>query len=255
MSTVIKKGETGRPLQRLCSFDLADHLAEARQAVTAARREAQRIVAEAKAESARLRGEARQIGHREGREQGHAEGLEVGQAQGLAEAAERFNREQGDLAASMTSIIESIEGCKRDLLIEANRDLLEFAVAVASKVTRCVGEVDRQAALANVEEALRLVGEKTDVTVRVNPVDAETLRRFAADRARQLGRQQHVSVVEDESLAPGGAVVTTGGMEVDASIETQLAQITTLLLGQKTELRTEEKQRLMASGLEPMANS
>jgi flagellar assembly protein FliH len=231
MSTVIKKGETGRLLQRLCSLDLADHLAEARHVVAAARREAQGIVAKAKGESVRLREEARRLGHREGREQGHAEGFADGQAQGLAEATARFNREQADLATSMTSVIESIEQRKRDLLIEANRDVLEFAVAVASKVTRRVGEVDRQAARANVEEALRLVGEKTDLTMRVNPVDAETLRRFAADRAEQLGQQQHLRVVEDESLAPGGAVLTASGVEVDASIETQLEQITTLLLG------------------------
>ena len=231
MSTVIKKGEKGELLRRLVSFDLADHLAEARQVVGAAEREAQRTVAQAKVEAVRIRNEARQQGHCEGYETGHAQGLEEGRNQGLTEATGRFNAEHADLAASMAAVIESIEGQKRDLLIEANRDLLEFAVTLASKVTHRVGELNREAALANAEEALRLVGCNTDLTVRINPRDADTLRRFSREVADELGGKQHLTITEDELIAPGGAVVNAGGMEVDAKIETQLEQITTLLVG------------------------
>jgi flagellar assembly protein FliH len=231
MSTVIKKGEKGELLRRLVSFDLADHLAEARQVVAAAEREAQRIVAQAKRDSVRMRNEAQQLGQDQGRRAGLAEGLDEGRARGLVEATERFNTEHAGLAASMAAVIESIDAQKRDLLIQANRDLLEFAVALAHKVTRGIGEVNRQVALASAEEALRLVGKQTDLTVRINPRDVDTMQRFATELADKLGEKQHLTITEDESIAPGGAVVIAGGMEVDASIETQLEQVTALLLG------------------------
>jgi flagellar assembly protein FliH len=240
MSTVIKQGKDGRALQRLVTFDLADHMAEAHKIVADARNEARHIVGQAKLESQRLRAEAQERGQAEGFEKGYAEALAAGREQGLAEATERFNREHGQLAASMARVIESIEQEKQDLLIAANREVLEFAVALATKVTHRVARMDRQAALANVEQALRLVGKKTDLIVRVHPVDAETLGRFAeelADRTNDLG---HLKVVEDESISPGGAVVSSGppdAAQVDASIETQLEQITTLLLG---EVRSEK---------------
>jgi len=242
MSTVLKQGEQGKLLHRLVTFDLADHLAEAHKIVAEARERARRMLAEARHESERLKAEARRRGHQEGREKGLAEGLAEGKAQGLAEATERFSREQADLVASITAVGQALERDRQDLLIAANRDLLEFGVALARKVTGCVARLDRQAALANVEQALRLVGGKTDVSVRIHPLDAETLRRFAGELSKGLGAARHITLVEDDSIAPGGAVVTAGppsSGEVDARIETQLEQITALLLGTE-EVRSEK---------------
>lgn len=240
MSTVIKKGQDGKLVQRLVSFDLADHLAEARSVVAAARREAGQIIEAAKRQGEHIRVEAREQGHREGYEEGHREGVTQGRQQALEVAGERFDRDHANLAASMTAVIESVEREKRDLLIEAGRDVLEFAVALAAKVTGCVAQANRQAAVANVERALRLVSGKTDVSIRVNPADAETLRTFAADRLAEIADRRHVRVIEDESITAGGAVVTSAGQEIDARIESQLAQITTLLLGQPSEMKERE---------------
>ena len=231
MSTVIKSGQQGQVLRRLVTFDLADHMAEARSIVAAAREQAHQILAEARHEGQRLKAEAHRTGYQRGHEQGMGEGYAHGQARGLAEATERFNREQAGLAASLNAIIEAFEHRKQDLFIAANRDLLELAVTAARKVTGCVARLDRDAAVANVEQALRLVGSKTDLTIRIHPLDGQTMRRLAEELAQRIGDASHVALVEDDSIAPGGAVVTSGGMEVDARIETQLEQMTALLLG------------------------
>jgi len=234
MSTIIKKGEQGALLQRLVTFDLADHMTEARKIVSEAQARARQIVGEARVESRRLREQAQAQGRQAGYDAGYAEGLAAGQEQGRAEAGQRFEREHAALAAAMEAVIGAVERRKEDLLIEAGRDVLEFAVTLARKVTHGVARLDRQAAVGNVEQALRLAGDRTDLTVRVSPQDADTLRRFAEDLAGRIGKAEHVTVVADESISPGGAVVTAGGpggSEVDATIETQLEQLTWLLLG------------------------
>lgn len=241
MATVIKKGQQAKLLHRLVSFDLADHLAEAHQVVAAARQEAARIVEEARLEGRRIEEEARQRGHQQGYQRGFAQGRTEGQDRAFAEATQRFDRDHADLAASMAAVIDAFEQQKRDLLIAANRDLLEFAVVVARKVAHRVGRINRDAAVAVVEQALRLVGGKTDITIRANPADLEALQRFAARRAEEFGDRAHVTLLEDDSIAPGGAVVTCGPMEIDARLETQLEQITTLLLGSEAlEVRSEK---------------
>ena len=152
--------------------------------------------------------------------------------------------------ASITAVVQALERDRQDLLIAANRDLLEFGVALARKVTGCVARLDRQAAVANVEQALRLVGGQADVSVRIHPLDAETLRCFAGELSRGLEAARHINLVEDDSVSPGGAVVTAGppsGGEVDARIETQLEQITALLLGTQTEVRSEKRGTLADS--------
>ncbi|MCH7813555.1 MAG: hypothetical protein IID40_05995 [Planctomycetes bacterium] len=231
MSTVIKRGQQGKPLQRLSTFDLADHMSEARAIVASARVEARRILVEARGHSRTLKEEAQRAGHQQGYEKGLPEGRSDGRGQALSDATERFDTQRANLAAAMQAAVDSIEGQKRDLMIAAQRDLLSFAVALARKVTGRIGELDRQAVVSNVERALRLVGTKTDLRIRVHPIDAETMRQFAAGLSERLDRTGHVELTEDDAMAPGGAVVEAGGTQVDARIETQIEQIAALLLG------------------------
>jgi len=218
---------------RVVAFDMTDHLAEARRMVEAARQEGRRIVAEAHQQSHQIKERAAQEGYQQGHEKGLAEGRAAGHQQGLTEATDRFQCEQASLIDSVTSVIEAFEKQKRELLILANHDLLRLAVTLAEKIVHRLGRIDRQVAVANVEQVLRLIATRTDLAIRVHPLDAETLRRFAGSLSERADTWQHVTVIEDDSLAPGGAVVVaSGGMEVDARLETQLEQITRLLLGE-----------------------
>lgn len=235
MSTVIKAGQEFKLVSQLTTIDLADHLAEAHKVVAEGRAQARAIVAQAKHDAAVALQNAKDKGHADGQTKGYRDGFEAGQAQALEEAQERFNREQATLRDSFGAVMEELNSRKRDLFIEAQHDALEFAVAIARQITKWVGEIDRSAATANLEQALRLVADKTDLTVRVNPIDAETMRRFAGELASRAREYEHMRIAEDESVAPGGCVVTTGGSKIDAGIDTQMNEIVRLLLGEPKE--------------------
>ncbi|MFQ5489588.1 MAG: FliH/SctL family protein [Phycisphaerae bacterium] len=231
MSTVIKKGQAGRLVHKMISLDLADHLAEADRVVAGARRQARQIIEAAKTEGQRLFQQAREEGYRDGAAKGREQGREQGQTEALAEARERFEAQQGQLAAALEMVLREIEQRKRDLMIQANRDVLVFAVELAKKVTQGVGRLDSGVARANVEQALRLVGQRSNVSVRINPQDADTLRQFASELTELADGAAHLSIVEDATLAPGDAVIEAGVMEIDARLETQIGQLATVLLG------------------------
>jgi flagellar assembly protein FliH len=231
MSTVIKAGHGGAVLKRLSTVDLADHLAEADAVVAAARRRAETILAEAN----RSAEEKRQVAHRGGYEAGHAEGVAAGTAEGrraaFEEALRRFASQHGDVAADMGRAIEEIGRMKGDLRIAAERDLLEFAVRLASRLTLEIGRTNRDAVAANLARALRCVEAKSDLLVRVNPADLESLRTFAPTLLAAASTTTAVAVEPDESIAPGGCVVRAGRTQVDASLETQIGELVALLLG------------------------
>ncbi len=231
MATVIKAGQANAPtLRRLETIDLADHVVEAAKIVNAARREAERLVTQARSAAGRIRRRSQETGYREGYAKGEAEGRRAGHSQALDEATGRFNREQADLSNVMRTTVASLESMKRDLLIRAEHDLLSFGVRVAEKVTKRAVALDREAAVDNLKAVLRLVGTKTDLVVRIHPTDAETMRRFAATLADDLRQRVHVHMVEDESLTPGGCVVRSEATEVDATVDTQIDQIVNLVL-------------------------
>ena len=232
MTTVIKVGQSDvRLLRRLESVDLADHLVEASKIVNAARRDAARMTEQAKAAAIQIRQEADQRGFAEAYAKGLVEGRKTGHEQAFREAADRFRREQADLCKALSAAVAELERGKRDILIEAGQDMLRFAVRLAEKVTRRAVAVDSSAAVANLREVLRLVGTRTDMTVRIHPADAETLRLFAKGLAEDVANQAHVRFVEDASISPGGCRVRTETTEIDATVETQIGQIVGLILG------------------------
>ena len=231
MSTVIKAGEAGRILRRLSTVDLADHLAEARAVIDEAKRRGVQIVARAEEAARRALDQARDEGRQAGYLEGYAEGSAIGKQEAFDAAQETFAREHASVVEALRSAITQFDEMKGELCSAAMRDLLDFAVLVASRLTFAFGEVHREAAAENLRRAVSVVGLKTDLTVRVSPVDVATMRTFAASLLQEAEATTAVWIVEDPSLAPGGCVVRNDRSAVDASLETQVAEMASLLTG------------------------
>jgi flagellar assembly protein FliH len=230
MSTVIKANEGGRLLRRLSTVDLADHLAEAQGVIDQAKQCASQIVFDAETEVDQATAEARQSGYEAGYEKGHREGLKAGHDAAHQESMERFNREQIQLVDTMRTTVAALDAMKEDLRIAGEHNVLEFAVLIASKLTFAVGRVHREAAIENLKRALRVIDTKTDVTIHAHSDDLDAMKIFAAASLEQIKSTRVIDLVVDDSLAPGGCRVTTGRTQVDATLETQVDEIVSLLL-------------------------
>ena len=213
--------------------DLADHLPEARAVIEQAQRRATQIVAQAKHEADRMTALSRQSGNEAGHREGYAAGMTAGHQAAHDEAVERFNREQGQIVADMHHAIAEIDRAKEELRIMASRDLLDLAVLIARKLTFGIGSLHREAAAANLERALRLVGLKTDLSIWVHPDDLASMETFAPTLTEKINASIAVRVAADESIAPGGCVVRTDRVEVDATLDTQVDELVSLLLGER----------------------
>jgi len=239
-SAVIKAAQAGQAYEHverlgMRAFHLDDVMNEARQALAAARREADALLHAARREADTLRRRAQDEGYRAGFEQGRTEGREVGRREAFEAASKQFAERQDSLAAAYASAIEQIQADRDAWLASARQDLIELAMAIADRVVHCVGRREREAVRANLDEAIRLVGKRSEVTVRVHPADAETARAFAADVVRRQGRCEHVRVIEDEAIAPGGCRVFWGEGTIDGTLEAQLDRIASALGGSRRE--------------------
>jgi len=233
MPTVIKAGETGRLATRLNTIDLADHVREAQGIVERAIEEAATLISEAKASARQDLAESFEKARKEGFEKGFAEGETAGRAEALERGRQAFAEQHAGLAEMFRAGLEEIEANKVQLRLAAERDLLEFAVAIATKLTFAIGDLQREAARENFARALALVSEKSDVTVRCHPKDVAALRTFAESLADPIGPGRHVHLAADESIRAGGCVLQCGKAEVDATLETQIAELVTALMGER----------------------
>jgi flagellar assembly protein FliH len=233
--TKAAKFETGPGQSQL--FNLKDIESEAKAILDDARQQAQHILDEAREQAQQDRQQARTQGHA----QGHAQGLENGRQQGhqqaLDEARADFQKRTAQFLAANNAVCESFDAAKARLLALAEQQTLALALAVARKVLRRAAVLSHEVAAENVKAALDLLARKTNVVIHVHPDDLEHLEHM--DQAGKAWRQYgHVSFVADETITPGGCVLTTDQGRIDGQLDSQIDRIAAeLLLGENTDER------------------
>jgi len=208
-------------------FNLSDIAEEAREIIARAQREGQRILEQAQGELQRRYEQAKEEGYRDGHEKGLKEGREAGRQEALAAAREEFRRESEKTLQGLNQVLSRFEEEKGKILWLAEQHTVELALAIAEKIVKKMAGVRTEIALANVQEALKLVAGHTDVTIRVNPEDWKSLEQLAGE---VLQGYERIRFQPDEGLARGDCVVETRGGEIDASLDTQLERIAEALL-------------------------
>ena len=233
MTTVIKHGGSYELLATAMPLHLSEHVAEANALVSRAKEESERIVGEAKTIARRYYEESKRQGYVAAYQEGFEQGTAAGRTSAFDESMQRFTKDHASVVSTLKSAADQIETTKTDLQIAANQDLLVFATHLAEKMTFEIGRNEREVAQENLKRAIRLIGESTDVTIRVNPADYDTMRVFAPTAFKQMRDAVHIDVVADESVSAGGCVVRTERTEVDATLETQVAVMVQTILGRE----------------------
>lgn len=142
---------------------------------------------------------------------------EAGWREGEAAARRRLDAVVERLARS----VEELASLRARLRRQAEADLVHLAVAIARRILRRELTLDPEAIGGLVHAALqRLAGQEIS-RVRVHP-------ELAAAVSRALAEGQgapRADVVADARLEPGAVIFETERGDLDASVETQLAEI------------------------------
>jgi len=220
-------------------FSLKDIEAQAQAILLRAQQQAEQLLAQAQEEAARLKAEAQAQGLREGHEQGLArgrqEGLKAGRDQALADHAAALT----SAIAALDSAAGAIERARLELQTDAVEQVLKLAIAIARRATKRLGRLDHTVAAANVAEALKFAVHAADVRVAIHPADKAALEAALPELRLKLPQLEHISIVEDASVEPGGCRLFTGSGSIDATLDTQLDRIVADLVPDAAEDRHE----------------
>jgi flagellar biosynthesis/type III secretory pathway protein FliH len=208
---VIKAGDASHDAQSLVA-NLSELTNQARQIVLDARKEAARLLAEARKAADELKAQAK-------REAPTAQ--QVPPPQSVSD----------ELASLLRTAAAELHAAREQVLSQARRQMLLFAMELARKIVGKVAAADIGAANANLDKALRLAGGG-DIVVRANPRQVEELKRSCRELVGALAMQGDIRLEGDEQVSPGGVKVICRGGEIDATIQTQLANVASSLLGQ-----------------------
>jgi flagellar biosynthesis/type III secretory pathway protein FliH len=212
---------------------LRDITEETRQIVLEARKEAARIIADARAATEAVLRQAEERGFAEGFARGRNDGYADGRQQAHDEWEQKLSRQSAELAAAARKVIDELSAARAGVLNQARSQMLEFALVLAERIVGRVAVADIEAAKANLEKSLKLAPSGGQITVLVNPGQLHLLRLRCGELAAGLSGEGGVMLVSDETVSPGGVRVRVGSGEIDATIETQLAKVAETLLGSR----------------------
>lgn len=145
--------------------------------------------------------------------------------QGLQEGRAAARQEMGGqleaMNVHMARAIEEMSGMRQRFRQEAEEDVVALALAIARRILHRELTVAPEALLGLVKAALEKIEAREVHQVRIRPEDAPMVRQFL----EKMGLPQKVEVISDPGLERGAAILDSTRGALDASVETQLAEI------------------------------
>jgi flagellar assembly protein FliH len=213
-------------------FSMRDIEAAAKSVLIRARHQADQTLAQAQAEADQFKEQSRKSGHSEGFQQGRADGLEAGKKSGHAEALAAHTAAMTQLINALTQAAQQINDGRDQLQTDAINEVVRLACSIARKVTKRQGAMDERIMCENLKEALSLAVHAADVRIAVHPSQFKTLQAELPNLRLAWPQLKHVDLVEDATIAPGGARIFTAHGKIDGDLDAQLDHVIADLLPQ-----------------------
>ena len=186
-----------------------------------------------------LQQQAYDEGMQQGKNEGYAEGLLLGQEEGLKKGQEivlqivkRFEQMMQLLAEPLEQVDQQVE-----------EELLALSIATARQIIRREITLNPDQIVAVVKEAISVLPSNSKkIKVHLNPDDAEIIRETlnisssvlndSGDANNQVSSHDDSwSIVEEATINRGGCLIKTENSQIDATIETRIAEIAVRIFG------------------------
>jgi flagellar assembly protein FliH len=154
-------------------------------------------------------------------EQVRAAAYQQGMAAGEGAGAQRAQARLEPVLASFANMVTELEGMRQKLRKEAEEAAVALALEVARRVLHREIATDPEAILGLVKAAFQSCDARETRRLRISPEDAATIRENMA----RMNLPPGLEVLADRNLVRGSAIFETSRGDLDASVDSQLAEI------------------------------
>lgn len=142
-------------------------------------------------------------------------------AEGLRQAREEAGAHVRSLQDSVGQTLAALAQTKRKLRQEGEVELLKLSLAIARRILHREISIDTGALHGLVHAAMQKLQNREVSRVRVNPAGVDAVRTSL----EKIGAAPAIEISSDPSLKSGDIIFETQFGELDASIDSQLAEI------------------------------
>ena len=158
------------------------------------------------------------------------EAYEKGYAQGEKDGFEIGEKKSLKIIENMENLLIEMSRFKLDILKHHEKEILELIFSIAEKIIHYQVNINETAVKGSIIKALNLIGDKSQVVLRVNPDDYDYVEKLRPDFFSKIKDIKSVVVNSDTTVSRGGCFLETSNGEVDATVETQLEKIRQCLI-------------------------
>ncbi len=150
--------------------------------------------------------------------------LKKGYEEGLKKAQQEFS----EYKSNFESVIKSIEGSVNIFDDEVIEAINQLAVSISKQIIRRELQTNSEQVVSVVKEAIKLLPlDNNRLVIHLNPSDISSMQKVF----NQDDMATSYSLVEDPSVQRGGCKLATDDSIIDATIDSQIAQIAASILG------------------------
>lgn len=150
-----------------------------------------------------------------------AQAVDEAYARGQRQALETMRQEHTERLQRVADTVETLVRLRPRLRAQAERDVVQLALAIAKRVVRRELHCDPEALVGIAHTALERASGCERGSLRVSLTDEAFFRSALRTRLAQPGWE----LIADPNLPPGSLRLQTVSGEFDASIDTQLLEI------------------------------
>lgn len=164
----------------------------------------------------------------EGFKAGIAEGKNAGAEEAKKEVLAHFTFLSGliqETQRDMQRILQDASRQKEELLQKSEPELVALALEIAKKIVRQEIQLNPTVILSVARDALQKVLSRTQVILKANPKDVETLKQYESELRAMLTQASSFQIAEDKNVGAGGVVIETESGKVDARITRQFQEM------------------------------
>jgi flagellar assembly protein FliH len=147
--------------------------------------------------------------------------LEQGRAEGVKEAETKMAAR----SSALTGMVASLATEREKVMHEVELVAVDLALAVARRFVTSAAILGDDVIKQSIKSAVQMVTEKEKLVIRVNPEDLEEVKSHQDDIIFIGDGIGKLDVRADKTIVRGGCVVETEIGNIDARLDTRLAEL------------------------------
>lgn len=153
------------------------------------------------------------------------EAYEEGLRRGVEEGRKCFEAEIAHCTETLLQAAEAMKAARQQFLDTLEPEIFELVRLIAERVVGREIHADKELVLLTARRALECLTHEEKIRIRVHPADLAAMKAHRITLLEEFEGVQQIEVAGDDGVTPGGCMIDTARMHVDARLETLLGRV------------------------------